>query len=162
MTVLHDVYILLGSNLENPGKQLWTASSFIEQKIGNIINRSNIYLTAAWGNTDQPDFLNQVLHTSTALDAEDCLEALLEIENLMGRIRTVRNAPRTIDIDILFYDNLIVNKPRLTIPHPSIAERMFVLVPLNEIAPEFVHPLLQKSISELVNICPDELNVSKM
>ena len=162
MSELHEVYFLLGSYLQNPQKQLFTASSIIEQKIGTIINRSNIYLTAAWGNINQPDFLNQVLKVSTLLNAEDCLEIILEIETRMGRIRTIRNAPRTIDIDILFYDNLVLNKTNLTIPHPYIAERMFVLVPMNQIAPGFIHPLFNKSIAELINICPDKLNVSKM
>ena len=162
MAVLHDVYLLLGSNLGDPQKRLLTATSIIEQKIGIINTRSNLYQTAAWGNTEQPDFLNQVLKVSTALNADDCLEVILEIESLMGRIRTIRNAPRTIDIDILFYDNLIMNKPHLTIPHPSIAERMFVLAPMNDIAHGLIHPLLLKSIAELVNLCPDKLNVSKM
>ena len=162
MTALHDVFLLLGSNLENPKKQLKNAASLIERYIGTIVKKSSIYRTAAWGNQEQPDFLNRILKVATALDAEDCLHELLEIENKMGRTRTIRNAPRTIDIDIIFFDSLILDKPQLTLPHPFIAERRFVLVPMNEIAPDFIHPLLLKSIAELLQICTDKLDVSKM
>lgn len=162
MTPMHNAFLLLGSNLEDPQKQLYEAASLIEVHMGVISNKSRIYITAAWGNQEQPDFLNQVLEVSTSLDAEDCLHVLLDIESKMGRIRTFRNAPRTIDIDILFFDNIILDKPQLTIPHPSIAERRFVLVPMNEIAPDLIHPLSQKSMAELLELCPDNLDVSKM
>ncbi|MEO7536374.1 MAG: 2-amino-4-hydroxy-6-hydroxymethyldihydropteridine diphosphokinase, partial [Ferruginibacter sp.] len=122
---------------------------------------SGIYRTAAWGNTDQPDFLNQVIIADTKLNASETLQQILSIEKLMGRIRTTRNAPRTIDIDILFFNKEIISEKNLTVPHPEIPNRRFVLVPLNELSPDLRHPVLNKSIHVLLAECADPLNVKK-
>ena len=140
---------------------LLTAYQMIEKSIGTILNSSGIYETAAWGLTNQNPFLNQVMLVSTNLAAEVLLENLLNIEQQFGRKRFEKMGPRTIDIDILFYNNEIISSPRLTVPHPQIANRRFVLAPLNEIAPDFVHPVLQKTITQLLETCPDQLEVKK-
>lgn len=158
----HIVYLSLGSNLEVPLNQLKTARKLIQEKLGPILAESGIYKTAAWGLEDQPDFLNQVLKIETALEAEELLARILSIEAEMGRVRSIPNAPRKIDIDILFYDDIRLNKNHLAIPHPFIEKRRFVLVPLAEIAPDLIHPASGKNITELLTICPDKLNVSKM
>jgi len=134
----------------------------IEKKIGKIIRQSGLYQTEAWGKTDQPDFLNQVIVADTKLTAAQTMETILSIETAMGRIRTEKNAPRIIDIDILFFNKEIIHKKNLSVPHPSIHLRRFVLVPLNEIAPNFIHPVLQKTNHQLLMKCPDELNVKKI
>ncbi len=158
----HIAFLLLGSNLEEPAKQLKKANKLISEHIGKVLKKSSVYKTAAWGLTDQPDFLNQVLKISTLLEPEACMQTLLEIEKQMGRVRTTPNAPRTIDIDILFYDDLILDKPLLTLPHPAIAKRKFVLIPMFELQKLYIHPVLNKTVSELLNLCTDSLNVSKM
>lgn len=142
-------------------KQLDKACAHIAKKVGPIIRTSALYQTAAWGNTDQPDFLNQVIIIETRFNAEQCLRSILEIEKIMGRIRTVKNAPRIIDIDILFFNKDIINAPELKVPHPEIPNRRFVLTPLNELSPSFIHPILQKNIHTLLKVCKDELNVKK-
>ena len=162
MSADHQIYLLLGSNLEQPEVQLKSAIKLLETKAGRIVKKSSRFLTQAWGYNEQPDFLNQVILMHTSLCAEECLQIILSIEKEMGRTRTTPNAPRKIDIDILFFDDLILDKSQLKIPHPEIANRKFVLVPLNEIAPRFIHPVHNKPISELLAICTDNLNVSKM
>jgi len=158
---LNTVYLLLGSNLKNPAEQLLIARNQVGTAIGEIKNASSLYATAAWGNTDQPDFLNQVIVIKTDFSAETLMETILTIEANMGRIRTQKNAPREIDIDILFFNNEIINLPELVVPHPLLQERKFVLIPLNEIAPDFIHPILLKTTQELLEICSDKLDVQK-
>lgn len=155
------VYLLLGSNLKNPEQQLSSARNHIAVEIGEILNISSLYTTAAWGNTDQPDFLNQVIVVITDFSAETLMETILKIEAKMGRIRTQKNAPREIDIDILFFNNDIINLPELIVPHPLLQERKFVLIPLSEIAPNYIHPILLKTTQELLEICTDSLDVQK-
>jgi 2-amino-4-hydroxy-6-hydroxymethyldihydropteridine diphosphokinase len=158
---LNTAYLLLGSNLKNPEQQLSTARNLIVAEIGEIINTSSLYATAAWGNTNQPDFLNQVIVVNSDFSAETLMETILKIEENMGRIRTKKNAPREIDIDILFFNNDIINLPELIVPHPLLQERKFVLIPLNEIAPHFKHPILLKTTQELLEMCTDSLDVQK-
>ncbi|MDF2457367.1 MAG: folK, partial [Cytophagaceae bacterium] len=129
------VYLLLGSNLEDPDKQIRTAREWIEKKVGHLDQCSSIYWSAPWGNEDQPAFLNQVIQVSTSLSADDLLTVLLSIEQEMGRQRLVKWGSRIIDIDILYYGQEIVTLTHLKIPHPEIGNRRFVLVPLHEIAP---------------------------
>lgn len=143
-------------------KNLAAATKQIHKRIGKIIRSSAYYETAAWGNTDQPDFLNQVLIAETKKAASAVMQEILKIEEELGRIRTVKNAPRLIDIDILFYDKEIHTEDALSIPHPQIPNRRFVLVPLNELMPNFKHPVLLKSIHELLLKCKDKLEVSKV
>jgi 2-amino-4-hydroxy-6-hydroxymethyldihydropteridine diphosphokinase len=157
---MNNVYLLIGGNMGDRLKNLSESTGWIEKEVGAIVKKSSIYETAAWGVTDQPSFLNQVLFVSTKLSAEDVLKTILPIEEKMGRKRVEKMGPRTIDIDILFYNNEITSLPNLSIPHPHIANRRFVLEPLAEIAPAFVHPVLQKNVAELLNDCPDTLKVN--
>ena len=155
------VYLLLGSNQNNPNKQLAKARSFIAKQIGGITRSSGLYQTAAWGNTNQPDFLNQVVIAETLLSPQQTMQTILSIEEKMGRIRTKKNAPRIIDIDILFFNKHVIDTRDLTVPHPQLQNRNFVLIPLNELSPNFIHPVLQKTIHQLLRISPDTLTVKK-
>jgi len=159
---MNSTYLLLGSNMGNSTELLSNAIEQIENKIGPLLLQSNLYATAAWGNTSQPDFLNQVIEVASQLDATETLKEILSIEKNMGRIRTVKNAPRIIDIDILFFNNEIINRIDLIVPHPEIQNRRFVLTPLNEIAPQMIHPVLNKTIDQLLSFCPDQLAVKKI
>ncbi|MFP5041600.1 2-amino-4-hydroxy-6-hydroxymethyldihydropteridine diphosphokinase [Parasediminibacterium sp. JCM 36343] len=155
-------YILLGSNLGNRLAYLAQAQQLIEAQCGNIVNKSGIYETAAWGITSQPSFYNQAIELDASLPAEDLMRALLHIEEQIGRVRSMKYGPRTIDIDILLIDGVVNNTPLLTIPHPFLHERRFALLPLAEIAPMLMHPTLQKNILQLLDECPDTLNVQKI
>jgi 2-amino-4-hydroxy-6-hydroxymethyldihydropteridine diphosphokinase len=159
---MNKVYLLLGSNLGDSSLQLSHARLKIEERIGIIRKYSSLYRTAAWGDTDQPDFLNQIIFIETALTAEEILRKILSAEEELGRIRTVKNAARIIDIDILFFNKEIINTESLTVPHPEIPNRRFVLEPLAELSPHFIHPVLQKRISQLLSECTDDLNVQKI
>lgn len=158
---MNDVYLLTGGNIGDRIMYLMQAEKIIEKHIGKVLKKSVVYETAAWGLTDQDPFLNQVLLVSAPLPAEKLLQTLLLIEQQLGRKRIEKMGPRTIDIDILFYNSKIISSPHLTVPHPQIAKRRFVLTPLNEIAPRFVHPVLKKTITELLDMCPDHLEVKK-
>ena len=158
---MNKIYLLLGSNQQNPQKQLLLSQKLIAKKIGPIKRKSSIYQTAAWGNTYQPDFLNQVIIVETKLPAQQTMQIILQIEKKMGRLRTVKNAPRIIDIDILFFNKEIINEKKLTVPHPQLQNRRFVLVPLNELSPNLKHPVIKKTIHQLFIHCPDKLNVKK-
>ena len=158
---MNKTYLLLGSNMGNSRQQLLTAQKNIAQQIGAILRKSQLYQTAAWGNTGQPDFFNQVIIVETVLTAEQTMKAILAIEKKMGRIRNKKNDPRIIDIDILFFNKDIFNSNHLTIPHPQIQNRNFVLVPLNELSPNLQHPVLAKTIHRLLQISPDTLTVKK-
>lgn len=159
---MNTVYLLLGSNQQQPLQQLKFAQKLVAKKIGVVKRASSVYKTAAWGNTKQPDFLNQVLIVSTALSALQSIAVILEIEKEMGRIRTKKNAPRIIDIDILFFNKEIIASKNLEVPHPRIQLRKFVLIPLNQLSPNFKHPVLHKTIHQLLRICPDDLTVNKI
>jgi 2-amino-4-hydroxy-6-hydroxymethyldihydropteridine diphosphokinase len=154
-------YLLTGSNMGERLEYLQKANSLIEQRCGKIVQQSSIYETEPWGLLDQPAFVNQVIAISTKLSPEDLMAELLKIEAIIGRIRTVKMGPRIIDLDILAYNQLILDSPSLQIPHPALPFRRFALTPLNEIAPELMHPLLQKTISTLLLDCTDTSNVQK-
>ena len=158
---MNKAYLLLGSNLGNSKQQLSKAISFIEKEVGRSTRRSGLYITAAWGNTDQPDFLNQVIIVETTLTAVVTIQTILSIEKKMGRVRTEKNAPRIIDIDILFFNKEIINQPGLIIPHPELQNRRFVLIPLNELSANYIHPVSGKTIHQLLRVCPDNLAVKK-
>lgn len=153
-------FLLLGTNLGDRKKNLTIARNSIEVKVGAIVRASSIYQTAAWGKSDQPDFLNQVVEVETELPATRVLFEILEVEKLMGRVRTVKWSERLIDIDILLYENAIINSPGLTVPHPHLPFRRFALMPLAEIASDYIHPQLNLTIAQLLEQCPDALEVT--
>jgi len=156
-----EVFLLTGGNLGNRLDYLAKAKEQIEKKCGVFLQQSSVYETAAWGNEDQGAFLNQVVKIETNLVPEKLLQAIFEIEKALGRKREMKYGPRTIDIDILFYGDAIIDRKGLKIPHPQIQNRRFVLTPLKEIAPERLHPSLHKTISQLLAECPDPLAVNK-
>ena len=155
------VYLLTGGNVGNRQQYLENAALLLETACGKITRRSAIYETAAWGKTDQAAFLNQALELSTLLDPGELMKALLLIEQKTGRERSEKYGPRTIDIDILLFNSAIVQSALVTVPHPQMANRRFVLVPLNEIAAGYIHPILKKTVSQLLAVCPDTLPVKK-
>ena len=159
---MNKAYLLTGGNEGDRYLNMQRARTNIEHICGQLLQVSSLYETAPWGKTDQADFLNQVLLIDTKWTPAELLKLILRIEEKGGRIRTEKNAPRTIDIDILFYDQLVIDEPGLSIPHPRIADRRFVLEPLNEISPEFEHPVLHKTIHQLLLECTDELAVKKI
>jgi len=159
---MNKAFFITGGNIGNRKKNLEVAAALIEKRIGKITQTSQIYETDAWGITGQPTFYNQVLIGESNFSAEDVIQKILEIEEEMGRVRTIKNAARIIDIDILFFNDETVNEQNLIIPHPEIANRRFVLIPLNELAPEMIHPVLRKSIKELLSICKDPLKVTPL
>ena len=158
---MNTVYLLLGSNMGDSEQMLAVATNMIEKNIGKLTKSSSIYRTAAWGKEDQPDFLNQIIIVSSLLSSSTLLKEIFIIEKEMGRVRTTKNAARVIDIDMLFFNDEIIQTENLTVPHKQIQNRKFVLVPLAEIAPDFIHPVLKKSSLELLSICSDKLNVQK-
>jgi len=127
-----------------------------------IQNRSDIYETAPWGISDQNHFLNMVIKIKTTLSPEEVLFEILEIEKQLGRVRKSKWGPRLIDIDILFYDNLILQTTELTIPHPEIHNRKFILIPLRQIERNFFHPVLNQNINSILVNCTDNLSVKKL
>ncbi|EMR04809.1 Bifunctional folate synthesis protein [Cesiribacter andamanensis AMV16] len=153
------IYLLLGSNLGDRMATLEKANSLLEQQLGPLCASSSLYETAAWGMENQADFLNQVVEIQSHLAPEALLKACLNIEAQLGRRRQQKWGPRTLDLDILYYGDLILNTPALTLPHPQLHLRRFTLVPLCELAPLLVHPLLQKNNLQLLEECPDALEV---
>ncbi len=153
--------LMLGSNMQDPKYQLELAVQKI-QSIGKVLSKSSLYKTAAWGKTNQNDFMNQALVLDCNLEAEELMKALLEIEISMGRQRISKWAERSIDIDIILYDNLIMNTDVLRVPHPHMQDRKFVLEPCAEIAGDWKHPILHFDIQELLKNCKDVLSVEKI
>ncbi len=159
---MNKTYLLLGSNMGNSQQQLPIAIKNITEQIGTVTRQSSLYATAAWGNTNQPDFLNQVIIVSTELTGLQTINVVLSIEKKMGRVRTTKNAPRIIDIDILFFNKEIIAEKILIVPHPEIEKRRFVLIPLNELSPSFTHPINKKTINQLLADCTDTLDVKRI
>lgn len=147
--------LLLGSNLGNRKNYLDQAIQSIIHSCGNVVKASSFYQTSAWGNKDQPDFLNVALQISTMMGPDELWRNLSSIERASGRERHLKWGPRTLDIDILYYDSAVIQNPILTIPHPGIPQRRFTLVPLCEIMPDFVHPVLKKNHWQLLDECVD-------
>ena len=157
MGLLHQVYVATGSNQGNSIELLSKAVTLCESNVGYVGRVSSIYKTKAWGKEDQPDFYNQVFEIFTPFSPLIVMRKFLEIEKSLGRKRYEKWGPRTIDIDMLFYDNLCLEKPEIHIPHPEIQNRNFVLVPLAEIAPNKKHPKLNLVINKILKICTDPL-----
>ena len=159
---MRTAHLLIGGNLGNRKENLSKAVLLINERCGSLTRSSSIYETEAWGNTDQPSFLNQALEISTSLSAQQLMRKVLRIEEEMGRVRKEKLGPRIIDIDILLFENEIHDLRFLKIPHPEMQNRRFVLVPLAEIDSTLQHPVLKKSIAELLEECPDNLEVKKI
>ena len=159
---LNHTYLIIGTNLGDKLANLNEAIAMIKSSIGDITKSSSIYETEPWGITDQPTFFNQVVEVQTQSDAFAVLQAISKIEKDMGRIRGEKYGARIIDIDILFFNNEIYDTPELTVPHPRIAERNFVLAPLAEIAGHLQHPVSNKPVAELWNVSKDKLGIKKI
>lgn len=156
-----NVFLLLGTNVGSRLSNLKNAKIMIDTKVADVVAQSKIYETAAWGKTDQNSFLNQVLKVKTNAIPSELLNILLQIEIDLGRIRKEKWGPRLIDIDILLYNQTIISTSSLKVPHPEIPNRRFTLVPLVELAPDFIHPGLKISLKELLKYCIDPLEVSE-
>lgn len=154
---MNGIFLLLGSNLGDRLANLQTAVDILQSMEVQIVDYSSIYETAAWGEIDQHDFLNIVIRIDTFHEPISLLQTCLASERNMGRARLKKWGSRNIDIDILYYNNITETSPQLTLPHPAIAMRRFTLLPMVEIAPKEIHPLLQLSQKRLLEICPDEL-----
>lgn len=159
---MYSVVLHLGSNIGKRNENLSTAISHIEKIIGKVKLRSSTYKTAAWGLEDQADFHNMAIVIKTGLSPLSLLAATQEIEDRMGRQKIVHWGSRVIDIDIIFYENRILQIPRLNIPHAHMQDRNFVLIPLQEIIPQWQHPIFRKDINQVLQECSDELEVIKM
>jgi 2-amino-4-hydroxy-6-hydroxymethyldihydropteridine diphosphokinase len=158
-----EAFIGLGTNLGDREENLKKAIENIILAAGEVISCSGIYVTEPWGFSSEDYFLNMVIRIATSLKPVDLLKHLLKIEMQMGRLRgTEKYSSRIIDIDILLYENEIINKPYLKIPHPKIPERKFVLIPLCDLAPEMIHPVLNKTFEALLKDCRDESVVKKI
>jgi len=159
----HTAYIGIGSNLESPAKNCLKAVEHLNAHPAlTLVARSSLYQSEPFGITDQDWFVNAVVQLTTSLSPEKLLEVCLSIELKMGRTRAEKWGPRVVDLDILFYDDLILKQDGLEIPHPGIAERSFVLAPMNEIAPDFVHPGLKKNIKALLREIPNPQQVNRV
>jgi 2-amino-4-hydroxy-6-hydroxymethyldihydropteridine diphosphokinase len=154
-------YLCLGGNIGDREKALSHAIQKISEQVGDIQAKSTIYETEAWGVENQQAYLNQCIKVKTDLKATELIDVLLLIEKELGRERTINQIyePRTIDIDILFYNNDIINESKLLVPHPRLHLRKFVLIPLEEIASNYLHPLLNKTIFNLLSECEDTSDV---
>jgi len=157
-----DVFLLLGSNLGDREAYLKKAIDLIETELGVAVKKTSVYETEAWGKTDEPNYLNQVVQVDTTLSARQVLEKILQIEIRMGRVRERKWGSRIIDIDILFYGQHMINEPGLIVPHPELHNRRFTLEPLSEIVPDLEHPVLKKSIFQLKSELKDNLIVKKL
>jgi len=160
---MNKVYLSLGSNRGNRSANLERAITLLSEWAGDVVTVSSVYETPPWQMTDKTNFFNQVLLLETAFDPAQLIDTIILVETMMGRKRTgIKYEPRIIDIDILFYNDAQINTEELTIPHPLIAERRFVLEPLTEIAPGFMYPLLKKTVTQLRDECEDKSKIKKL
>ena len=154
-------YLLTGGNTGNRLQYLEKAAEAIKKHCGTIVKQSAVYETEAWGIQDQNKFLNQAIKLSTKLSPYELLDCLLQIEEQMGRVRKEKNGPRIIDIDILLFNDDVIDARNLTIPHPELQNRRFALQCLYDIAPKKIHPVFKKTVAQILNECIDPLSVDK-
>jgi 2-amino-4-hydroxy-6-hydroxymethyldihydropteridine diphosphokinase len=152
MNMNHTVYLSLGTNMGNRAENLKQAGLSLSPQM-KVKKKSRVYETPPWGYTEQESFLNQALMVTTYLEPEPLLKHLKRLEVALGRKESFRYGPRLIDIDILFFDDIVMETPALTIPHPHMHERGFVLMPMMDIAPDLVHPITERSIREMIALC---------
>jgi 2-amino-4-hydroxy-6-hydroxymethyldihydropteridine diphosphokinase len=158
-------YLLLGSNTGNRLNYIRQAALSMALYAGNIMDHSSVYETEPWGFENGTAFLNQVIEVQTSLGPDELINKIMQAELELGRVRIINEAgysDRSIDIDLLFFGQQIINRPGLIVPHPLMHQRMFTLVPMSEIAPEFIHPVFKKNIMQLITECPDRLKVKKL
>lgn len=160
---MNTAYLLLGGNMGDRLSIIAKAITLIQTSCGRVVEKSSLFESAPWGFEDKNQFINQVIMIETAMPAKDLLQNLLDIELSLGRVRNnaANYSSRHIDIDILFFNDAVINEQNLIIPHPLLQERKFTLLPLNEIASDIIHPVFKKTIHELLNECNDNLEVSK-
>jgi 2-amino-4-hydroxy-6-hydroxymethyldihydropteridine diphosphokinase len=157
----HTAFIAIGSNMESPADNCIEAANLINDHPAiSVSSQSSLYETEPFGKSDQDWFINSVVEVTTHLSPELLFKACLNIEKKMGRVRSEKWGPRIIDLDILFYDDCVFRESNLEIPHPGIADRSFVLAPMNEIAPDYVHPKLRKNIETLLGEIPNPQQVN--
>jgi 2-amino-4-hydroxy-6-hydroxymethyldihydropteridine diphosphokinase len=155
-------YLLIGGNEGDREARLAEAREQIAAAAGPIGKASSLYETEPWGNADQDWFLNQALQIATTAEPAALMKVLLGIEESMGRRRLEKYGSRSIDIDILFFNDAILSEPGLVIPHPEIPNRRFVLAPMDEIASTYIHPILRRTVRELLLACTDPLEVKRV
>jgi len=159
---MNEVFILLGGNLKDKSKIFEETRKLIGERIGMVTKQSSVYVTEPWG-FESELFWNQALIVITTLNPHEILQQSQKIEKMMGRIKkTDQYEARAMDIDLIFYNDLILNTSNLTLPHPKIGDRKFVLIPLNEIAPEKCHPVTGLRVQEMLWLCSDQLNVDRI
>lgn len=156
---MEDIYLITGSNQGERWETLMAAKAELEEGVGPLVAESAVYETAPWGKTDQPAFLNQVLHFRASILPADLLQLCLRIERKHGRKRRVQWDARTLDIDILFFGQQVIIEEDLIVPHPHLHERRFVLEPMNSLASEWIHPVMNLSVRRLLELCNDKLPV---
>ena len=160
---MNTAYISLGSNIGNREETLLKSIALLNEKAGTVIIVSSLYETEPWKMNDVEGFINQAAELTTKLSAEELMDTLLLIEQSLGRTRNLgKYESRTIDLDILFYNNDILSTEKVKIPHPLLHERRFVLEPLAEIAPKLIHPTFKKNITQLLLECKDSYTVARM
>ncbi|MEI6946555.1 2-amino-4-hydroxy-6-hydroxymethyldihydropteridine diphosphokinase [Paraflavisolibacter sp. H34] len=159
---MNKVYLLIGGNMGDRRENLRRATEAIHRQCGRVTAASPLYETEAWGLEDQPPFLNQALEIATDLSPVALLQCTLQIEKTLGRQRLEKYGPRPIDIDMLLYENKVVDLPELQVPHPQMPNRRFVLQCLADLAPDYRHPVLEKTILQLLEACTDPLKVNRL
>jgi len=159
---MNEVFILLGGNLKDKSKIFEETRKLIGERIGMVTKQSSVYVTEPWG-FDSELFWNQALIAKTNLNPHQILKQTQTIEKMMGRVKkSDQYEARVMDIDLIFYNDLILNTSNLTLPHPKIGDRKFVLIPLNEIAPDKCHPVTGLKVQEMLWLCSDQLNVDRI
>lgn len=158
---MNTAILLIGGNIGDRPKYLQQAALRIAARTGRITAESALYETAPWGEVQQPDYLNQALRLETELDAPTLLNVLLDVEKEIGRVRRQKWGARVIDIDLIFFNQEVITLPQLKVPHPQLQHRRFVLAPLSEIVPDWMHPILQLTVNQLLEACTDPLPVHK-